>query len=448
MSLTLTKLPGETATKLTLGWEPPIDAHAYVFYAKGLRVTQGTPTYEKDFPSIGKKKGDPRDRVDFAKGNEPYEVAALCRNASGTFRVEVGAYSTAPPPPPPPPPTGQRIPSNGVISAGGVWYGDPFIGTVGIATTEEMTITGDIRNTTGAPLVDAIGTGAVRVTLDRLTALGGASYQTSGRLFQAYGFKAVTIRNCSIENTRGIELTLPAAAATVHISKVRHKNIQGGPDASPVGNFVQFRVCQDFSALLEWIQVVNEYGKSEPEDIISVYHSNNIEIRDFMLLHQSRIGNLTPSSQGGITIDASDSGPGCKNVRVHDGQVVDGYGIVSYSGAAKCVDTFIENNRLVADRLLPNGQNKANGAGSPLTITQGGVNNHAHGNLVGYIDRDGTYISSGVLAGYLSGAAEGGASEAGRNTVMAQASITAAAEAAEWDYWQQKVAAAGVIIGA
>jgi hypothetical protein len=95
--LELRKL-AETDATLTLGWDPPPDVHAYVFYAEGQRVTQGTPLYEKDMPSIGKKKGDPRDQVKYAKGSELYEVAALCRNAAGEFRVEVGRYPATPPP--------------------------------------------------------------------------------------------------------------------------------------------------------------------------------------------------------------------------------------------------------------------------------------------------------------------------------------------------------------
>jgi hypothetical protein len=97
MALTLTKI-AETTGTITLGWTPPPDAHSYVFYAKGKRVTQGTPFYER-----GDRKGQARDRVEYAKGGEPYEVAALCLDSGGVFQVEVGRYETTPQPPGLPP---------------------------------------------------------------------------------------------------------------------------------------------------------------------------------------------------------------------------------------------------------------------------------------------------------------------------------------------------------
>jgi hypothetical protein len=91
MALDLRKI-AETADTITLGWAPPPDAHTYAFYAKGAFVTTGTGRYIS-----GARKGELRDSVKYAKGGEPYEVAALCRNAAGQFRIEVGEYGAAPP---------------------------------------------------------------------------------------------------------------------------------------------------------------------------------------------------------------------------------------------------------------------------------------------------------------------------------------------------------------
>ena len=130
---------------------------------------------------------------------------------------------------------------------------------------------------------------------------------------------------------------------------------------------------------------------------------------------------------------------------------MDAYGIVNYAyGGAS--DNLLKDNRIVADRLLPNGQVKGNGWGSPLVITEGGTNCHAHGNYVAYIDRDGNQPPSPFDATYptfaaqgLRGAPEGGVAEAAANTFSLNP--TAASEAAEWDIWQAKLAANGVVVG-
>jgi hypothetical protein len=86
VSLPLSKI-AETAGTITLGWAPPPDAQAYVFYAEGKRVSNGSPFYLD-----GPRKGQARDEVKYAKGTEPYEVACLCRDAAGVFRVELGTW--------------------------------------------------------------------------------------------------------------------------------------------------------------------------------------------------------------------------------------------------------------------------------------------------------------------------------------------------------------------
>ena len=92
MALTLNKIAEDSST-ITLGWSPPADAHTYAFYAKGAFVTTGTGRYIQ-----GARKGELRDSVKFAKDGEPYDVAALCRNSVGAYRIESGSYSSAPPP--------------------------------------------------------------------------------------------------------------------------------------------------------------------------------------------------------------------------------------------------------------------------------------------------------------------------------------------------------------
>ena len=53
----------------------------------------------------------------------------------------------------------------------------------------------------------------------------------------------------------------------------------------------------------------------------------------------------------------------------------------------------------MADRLLPNGSVKGNGIGQAMHIPVGGFNNHAHDNVVGYIDAQDNYINYSLHAG-------------------------------------------------
>lgn len=359
------------------------------------------------------------------------------------------AKGKPPPPPPPPPPGGMPLPTTGVISRGDIYQGT-FTGELQIQTGEPVFLNYcDLANPNGNLVTSQPGIG-LNLTLDHCKGRGGATPQTSGRFVDAYGnVKLLHVKNCEVDFTRGIDCAV-SDGVDLLVTRNRHRNVQGLENDGKAGNFIQVRVLEaKVGSEISWNEVLNEYGKSEPTDIISLYYCSNIGVLDNYLQHQSRVGNLTPSSQGGITVDLSDS-PGA--ARAHDvliarNAVIDGYGIVLYMDTGG--DRFdVLENRIIADRLLPNGQTKANGHGSPLTIRTGGTKCNAIGNVVGYIDAGGQYISEAVLASYLSGAEGGGTAAAAKNTVLPQSEITAAAEQAEWTRWQQKLAAAGVTVGA
>jgi chitodextrinase len=430
-----------TQTGLTLGWNASTDnvaVTAYDVYRAGSVVATVS--------------GTSASQTGLACGTQ-YTFDVVAKDAAGNSSPKTSVQATTAAcsaPAPAPPSTTWSGPIT--ITTGGTYSGSwestsSSVPAVKIATTQPVTITGRVRNLAGGTLIDAVGAGAVQVTVDHVFAYGGDTHQTSGRFFQAYDFKSVTIRNSTIENTRGIELTYGVAGSSVLITRNKHKNIQGYIDNQrgivEVGNFVQFRVVRNATIEVSWNEIVNEYNKSYPEDIISIYHSSNANVHDNMLWHQSVPGNAyNTSSQGGITLDGSDGGPDCHNNVIARNQVVDGYGIVAFvvNGGS---NNIFEGNRIVADDKLPNGTRKGNGSGAPLTIRPGGSANHAHTNVVGYVDRDG-----GLTDFNLGGAVEGATAEAANNTSLHPTPITSTTEQNEWTLWQQKLAANGISLGA
>src|SRR5262249_19644653 len=146
--------------------------------------------------------------------------------------------------------------------------------------------------------------------------------QTSGRFFQADQYQSVTIRNCSIENTMGIEVDRGLAGSSVLITRNRQHNIQGN-GTNPVGNFVQFRTVKTSTIDVSWNEIVNDYNHSDPEDIISLFNTDHARIHDNMLWGQSTPGNAyNTSSQGGITAEGT-----ATDNEIWNNQIVDGMGI-------------------------------------------------------------------------------------------------------------------------
>ena len=88
MGLTLTKV-SESATTITLGWDPPIGVGGYVFYANGQAVSVASPN---------NKDGTPRKTIKYSKTNPgpPFIVAATCRQG-GILVLVTGMYQEAPP---------------------------------------------------------------------------------------------------------------------------------------------------------------------------------------------------------------------------------------------------------------------------------------------------------------------------------------------------------------
>jgi hypothetical protein len=70
----------ETATDVTLTWEPPSDADHYLFYTEGAKVSNAAAV---------DKNGTVKKSVKFSKSGAPYEVVCIRNNP---HRIEVGVY--------------------------------------------------------------------------------------------------------------------------------------------------------------------------------------------------------------------------------------------------------------------------------------------------------------------------------------------------------------------
>ena len=269
------------------------------------------------------------------------------------------------------------------ITVGGTYSGD-WVSTdsapaVLIATPEPVTIVNStVMNLAGGPLIDSPHSVPSNVTLSHVSAYGG-----NGRFYEAENFKSITIRNCSIDKTSGIQLSSPVAGASVLIARNAHRNIQHGPDGYP-GNFVQLVSVQNARVEISWNEIINQYDKSDPEDLISVYQSAHLRLHDNYFQHQSTPGNAyNTSSQNGITIEPGSGSPPTFDNEVWNNQLVDGMAIGIFGG----YDNYVHDNRVVQDGKLPDGTQMGNGYRG-MWIGPDGSNNRAERNVVGYVNRD------------------------------------------------------------
>ena len=264
---------------------------------------------------------------------------------------------------------------------------------------------------------------------------GGATSATSGRWLKVLDPQSLSVSNCTVENTEGIQITGPGKAGSfILITKVRHHNIQGQffPPGPP-GNFVQFRWVTQSSIEVSWCENVNEYNLSFPTDLVSIYETNGAVVKDCYFQHQSAPG-LVHAAQNGITIDPGSTGSDSNTILRC--QLVDGCSIGMFGGD----NNLFQDNRIVQDGYLPDGVTRIATDYYEGIYILTGTGNHAHGNIVGYVNYTG-----GRQDGRLTGCPE--PDEWVNNTHMPDP-ITAATEANEWAIWQAKLTANAITIGA
>jgi hypothetical protein len=336
--------------------------------------------------------------------------------------------------------SGQGVAWDGplTITSGGTytgnWMSTDSTPAIEVATSEPVVIRHSRMVSTGAgPVVKSRHGVASSVTLYGVHAVGG-----SGRFYEAEaGFRSVTIRRCTIQNTRGIELSQGAAGSSVVITRNRHRNIQGN-GVTPVGNFVQLRSVRNSSVDVSWNEVVNEHNRSNPEDLISLYESANARIHDNFFFGQSKPDNVyNSSSQNGITIESGVIPGSASNNVVANNQFVAGEAIGMFSGN----NNLFLGNRVVRSGYLTDGVTRNRNGYEGIWIAPGFSGNHAHGNVIGYVNRDGKRSD-----GRLPGAVEGNSAEWAQNRRI-RGRISLALERNEWAIWRGKLKARKIVVG-
>jgi hypothetical protein len=271
-----------------------------------------------------------------------------------------------------------------------------------------------------------VGAGA-NVAVDHVTGNGG-----TGRFFIGENIKSVTIRNCSLNKTSGIYVLSAQPGASIQITRNRQSNIQ-----SPGGarQFAQFDKVTTASIDVSWNEVINTFGESAAEDVISLYQSA------FAKVHDNYIRGAYPGSASagfsgsGVMVD----GNGAHDNEIYSNQIVEttNAGV----GVSAGWNNKVHDNRLVFDGKLDDG--------TPLAASNIGVyvwnsnpdpgwsNNQAYGNVVGWVN------SSGARNDWWLPDCSGNCT----NSAVSGA-VNHATEVAEWTSWNAKIAANGVQVGA
>jgi len=320
------------------------------------------------------------------------------------------------------------------ITAGGTysgtWASTSSTPAVRISTTEPVVIQNSIiTNQSGGPLVVTDWPLAANVTLRKVKAFGG-----NGRFFEAEGFKSIRIENCTIDKTSGIKLVHGEASSSVVITRNKHRNIQRGD--GHFGNFVQFAAVQNATIDVSWNEIINEFGKSEPEDLVSIYKSAHVRLRDNYFQGQYAPNNQPPSSQNAITLEVGEGlPPSTFNNEIWNNQVVDAIGGVAMFDGTR--DNFAHHNRVVQDGKLPGGTPMGVGW-LGMYIAASSTNNRMRNNVVGFVNNYGRRNDM-----WFPGAPGDHALNRSK-----RGKITRATEQAEWKAWLAKVAANRIRIGA
>ena len=315
-------------------------------------------------------------------------------------------------------------------SYSGCWTSTDSTPAIRIATTDPVVITNSVvTNLSGGPLIVTNMPLAVNLTIRNVTGRGSGG----GRFLDAEGSKSVTIENCDLQNTGGIKFaSVNAAGASIVVRRNRARNITPHSSGS-MRQFVQLAEVTSASVEIAWNEVINEYGKSQVEDVVSIFKSNNADVHDNYFKGGYPLVNGAGYSGAGLTIEQLSS-----NNHVHHNQFIDGQGIGIVGGH----DNLMDYNTIVQDGKLDDGSTYLN-ANLGLGVINadnepGWANNHAIHNTIGYINKAGSRNDMWFP--------DAPSSDYNLNTTLPNP-ITNTTEQNQWTTWLNKLAANGVQVG-
>ena len=275
-----------------------------------------------------------------------------------------------------------------------------------------------------------------------------------GRFVSADTYRQVTVERSTMVGTAGIYLYRSTEGASARIVGNRALNIDGrvadgagGFDTSQRGDLVQFVQFNAGNALrgteVAWNEVINEPFVSRVEDIVSLFATTGAP-DDPIRIHNNFLQGAYPLdpaedgfSGGGIML--GDGGGGHQQAYMNQVVATSNYGIAISGGH----DQHVFDNRVVSCGVLPDGRPIASqNVGIYVTTRQGDPADsvkRGSGNLIAWahprLIRNDYWVPA--------------ASEWSHNvSLVVGRTVTCDREAHEYEYWQRKLAAAGMAIGA
>lgn len=221
--------------------------------------------------------------------------------------------------------SGPKIKYSGPITIrrGGIYRGnwqslDPRVAAVTIRTSQPVVIENSNIRSKGTLILSAFEKARVTVRRTRGVALNPGralkEYRYPGRFLHLEEFSSAVVENNELVGTSGMYFRdyrgFPERGDTVKIRRNRARNIDGrystGPntfskDQVRLVQFVQFNgVYRIRGAEIAWNEVINEPGKSRPEENISIYLSHGTPDSP-ILIHNNYIQGAYPANPASRT---------------------------------------------------------------------------------------------------------------------------------------------------
>lgn len=274
-----------------------------------------------------------------------------------------------------------------VTTRGGVYRGnwqslDPRTPAVTIQTSQPVTIEDSNIQSRGTLIHSAFQRARVTVRRTRGVALNPgralSNFAYPGRFLLLEEFSSAVVENNEMTGTSGMYfrqyLGNPAKGETIRISRNRALNIDGrystGPDTfsqdqARLVQFIQFNNVRRLSGgEIAWNEVVNQPGKSRPEEVINIYMSSGTAASP-ILIHDNYLQGAYPArattdpySGGGMNLSDGSGSPTLAQangyVRAYHNVVVgtSNQGVAVSGGH----DIQVFENRIMSSGYLPDGR--------------------------------------------------------------------------------------------